>query len=51
MYVSCKVRTSSTYKNVKLSPSQAVEAYMYVSCEYEHHMHTEKSKFSSVTGR
>jgi hypothetical protein len=32
-YVSCEVRTSSTYKEVKLSPEQVVTVHTYVSSE------------------
>jgi hypothetical protein len=37
MCVPSDVRTSSTYKNVKLSPYKAVEVYRCVSCDVEHH--------------
>jgi hypothetical protein len=33
MFVFCEVRTSSTYRKLKLSPLHAVEVNTYVPCE------------------
>jgi hypothetical protein len=49
MYVSCEVRTSSTYRKVKLSAQQAVEAYMYAS--YEVRSSSTYKEVIPVTGR